>query len=601
MSGSLIVGFSLFLLSCVVSVLLGFVCFDNSSAVQLLKHAGYWWMLITFICFLLACQRQFTGSASALLASIRRHKYGLLGILLSSWLLLGMQPMRFKILMDEPVLAATALQMHLEKEVLTVSKAYNIDGDFQLLGGYVDKRPYFYPFLVSLLHDLTGYRSNQGIVLNAILTPVFMGLLYIAGVWLWPRYGGFFAMALFLTAPILSMVATGGGFDQLNLVMLLVVMIASRLYIDKPSPQSLNLLIGAGVLLAQTRYESALYVTAVGLIVALGWWRDRRIIVTKTLILAPLFMLPVALLQRAFHEDLWQLADTNAAAAFSISNGFENLLHAFNYFFSTQDTTPNSILLSILSVVAVVLFLFYWRRLYQEFGLQSMAGVAILLVGALNFLILMGYHWGALDDIVATRLVLPYLLFQVLLVVKLAGLLHWPKLGPVLLIIVASYFIFYTRPLCARTDFLKHALPPAEAQWLRERVRERSDQNILFVTNRHLIALIEQESATLPQLVLRRPQYLELHQRLRTFDDVLFVYTNHTVIKNNGELLEDHLNEQFELEVLQTEQLAPGVIITLARLVNVHLDQNQQLTFDLQVDDESYMDRGMEMVAKLLF
>ena len=70
-------------------------------------------------------------------------------------------------------LAATALQMHQEKEILTPARGYEISGFFYLLGGYVDKRPYLFAFCTSLLHDLTGYRPFQTVILNTLLTPVF--------------------------------------------------------------------------------------------------------------------------------------------------------------------------------------------------------------------------------------------------------------------------------------------------------------------------------------------------------------------------------------------------------------------------------------------
>ena len=57
----------------------------------------------------------------------------------------------YKILMDDYLLAATAKEMHLTGEVAVAEFGRTIDGEFQVIQSFVDKRPWFYPFLVSLV------------------------------------------------------------------------------------------------------------------------------------------------------------------------------------------------------------------------------------------------------------------------------------------------------------------------------------------------------------------------------------------------------------------------------------------------------------------
>jgi hypothetical protein len=64
----------------------------------------------------------------------------------------------FKIVMDELMLAGTSMSMHFERTVLTPFRGNNIHGVFVIVEGMMDKRPLFFPFLESILHDLTGYR-----------------------------------------------------------------------------------------------------------------------------------------------------------------------------------------------------------------------------------------------------------------------------------------------------------------------------------------------------------------------------------------------------------------------------------------------------------
>ena len=183
---------SLFMLSACFAIWLGYFCVEATQAIQLIKLGGYWLMLLSVALLVLSFFHLLAQGQLHRLKCARMCWPPMLWIGFATLVLISLQPSGYKIVMDEPVLAATSLQMHLEREVLTVSRAYEIGGVFTSLGGYVDKRPYFYPFLLSLLHDFTGYRALQGLVLNALLTPVLLTLIYLIGRFFQPKFGGVF-------------------------------------------------------------------------------------------------------------------------------------------------------------------------------------------------------------------------------------------------------------------------------------------------------------------------------------------------------------------------------------------------------------------------
>ena len=76
------------------------------------------------------------------------------------------------------MIQGTAYEMHITKQVSTILRAYNIGGTWLSIDPYLDKRPYFFPFLVSLLHDLTGYRIANMFIVNVACAAAFLGLLY---------------------------------------------------------------------------------------------------------------------------------------------------------------------------------------------------------------------------------------------------------------------------------------------------------------------------------------------------------------------------------------------------------------------------------------
>jgi hypothetical protein len=577
----------------------GFVFCGPEEAIMLIKHGGYWLMLLAFC--LLLCQLAGLVRAASKCDFIRgnwRHWRGpVLFVLAVAGLLLGMNPKEFKVTMDEPVLAATALQMHQQKQVMTAARAYEVNGSFVLLGGYVDKRPYFYPFLVSLLHDLTGYRSLQGVVLNACLTPLFLTLLFVAGRLIWQEWGGYLAVGLFATVPLLAMNANGAGFDLLNLVMILGTALAAYWYLRQPDARRMNVLILMGVLLAQSRYESVLYVVAIALVVAFAWFRQKEIRLTKVAVIAPLLLISFPL-QRSImnaYEGLWQL-DHQAGGAgtpFSLAFVLPNLRHAGEYFFAMSRDQPNSWLLSVLFLAALLagFYLILKRRVRLNSG---HAGVFVCLVFAAvvvgNFFLLMAYHWGQLDDIIATRLVLPLLLFQVAVVVVVLGAFRkYHYAGPVFMALVALFFVSVTRPLCARSDFLMRSLAHGEVSWLQERVQAYRNQSVLFITDRHLIPLVEQVSGLPIKDAIAGKRLLDLHQQLRTFGDILIVYL-HVAGPAAAEASPEHiiavgveadLNKAFEMEMIEETKLNNEVTIRLARLKRVRIDAADRFVLDV--------------------
>ena len=52
--------------------------------------------------------------------------------------------------MDELVLGATSMSMHMDREVFCPLQIHNFDGADLVFGGVIDKRPYFFAFLLSV-------------------------------------------------------------------------------------------------------------------------------------------------------------------------------------------------------------------------------------------------------------------------------------------------------------------------------------------------------------------------------------------------------------------------------------------------------------------
>ncbi|HAV12755.1 MAG TPA: hypothetical protein DCX06_04555 [Opitutae bacterium] len=567
-------------LTTTVSVWIAFFALNSSEAIHVVKNYGYWVMLTNcgVVLYLLRkCVSHSTLSTKWIRAGVFRYKWPVLFILAATLITQLLQPHGYKITMDEPVLGATAQRMHEYKEVMTTARTHEINGVYRQLDGFVDKRPFFYPFLVSILHDVTGYRASNPILLNAGLTLILLVLIYITGAHFWPGYGGYLSILLFLTVPLLSMSATGAGFGILNLVMILTVIHAALVYLRAPEIHSMNVLVYLGLLLAQTRYESALFILPITVVILLGWKKRNEILLSCATVCAPLLMIPYGLQRVIFDSSplSYELRD-GATDAFSLSYIPSNLIDAADYFFNLSiQTYPNSALLSGAFCVGVLLLLvsIVLRRMRIDFSHSDVwVWLSFAAVIVFNFFLLMAYHWGQLNDIMATRIALPFMVLQVLVCVFVLRRLLINRIaitGFVACCIV--YFVGFTIPSTAQNDYLQWVPGHHEAMWIQKQSARLRGENALVISKMHLMSIVERIPAIEESWARANLAKVQLHYELQTYDNI---YVMHTMVadpnSDTGMVPATRVYEDYDLELVAEEKLGERRFIRMSRVVGVH-------------------------------
>jgi hypothetical protein len=567
---------ALFGLAGVTAVYLGFIGLKVETAEFLVKHGAYYVVLLTFAAWCaqlwrLWAQRQpgdGPGRRELLLAG--------LAIALFSVMAVNSEPFRSKVLYDEFVLQSTAYNMHYFRDTATMVRGYDVLGTFLSLDNYLDKRPNFYPFLISLVHDLTGYRPANAYALNAALFPLTLGLAYYLGRRLAGQWGAMLVVLLLGSLPLLGQNATGSGMELLNFCMILVVAALGGAYLRSPDPTRLSALVLGAVLLAQSRYESALYVLPVAVIILVGWWKRGEIILSWTAVVAPLLLLPIALQNKVLNATRWQWElkeDQNTR--FSLDYLAGNLHSAREFLLSTSQRYANSLTLTILGALA--LGWLGWHLVRRRPSLRDADGdrLALFLVGLAalgNTGLIMFYYWSNFSDPMASRFSLPLYLVLAFAVVVAGATLgrRWPVLpallvGTALLAVVTATSRF-AEPLYSHTGI-------DEIEWERRFVAARPPGPRLILTNK----------STLPWLLIKTPSILvgranivadRLQAQLqdRVFTEILVMQTFHPTSPDGDYQmnLSDRLPKGFEIELLAERRL--GTRITrISRLVAVTL------------------------------
>lgn len=565
-----------------LAVWLGFAGLPVRVAEEWVKRGGYYFMALTFAVWvwtLIAVFRRRHAPAVALPTQADSHlQRWALGAVIAVLTVMAVQsePYRGKILNDEFVLQSTAYNLHHFRDVATMVRGYDVEGTFISTDNYLDKRPYFYPFLVSLLHDLTGYRPANAFALNSLLYAVALGLVFAVGRSLAGWRGGLLATLLAGALPLLGQNATGSGMELLNLVMILATLWLGARHLAAPEETGLNAFILSAVLLAQSRYESALYVVAAAGVVLLGWRAARRVMLPWSVIAAPLLLLPVALQNRVVANSplLWEL-DEARKVRFSIDYLPSNLRGAFAFLFNGSAERANSLLLSAagLAAFSVLLVLVAWR--WRTWRRWSPMELALAWVGAViiaNTGLVMFYYWSSFDDPMASRFSLPGLLLLVFAVVVVARWLDRRLPATTWLLVLAGGWALPDAAAKLGHHYYSH-LGNDEIAWHHRFVEALPPARRLVISNRTSLSWLLQETPAIlldrARLVADRLQH-QLTQPL--FDEILVIQAlRPTSVDGDFRLPEEEaLPEFFRMELLAEKRFGTR-LSRVSRLVAVDL------------------------------
>ncbi len=402
-----------------LALLLPFVILTTDQATWAVRYLGYWIILGLVLHFLLLLRRRSKGTTTAKIILYCRENWGgLLVIALATAYLQVHEQHEFKILYDEYTLNSVARNLHFNREACVQDVLHRINGEPVSLAGFVDKRPILFPFAVSVLHELTGYRPANAFLLNFLLSGILLFLLYeftrrATG----PGYG-ILSVLLMTSLPLMAQNATSGGYELLNLCLVCALLITGTNYLRAQDTGGLHLMILSAILLANTRYESILFTCVPVVLVLLKTLRTKKLSLTWAAALSPAYLALPLLSIRIFHSGK-HFFQTDESNFFNLRHLAPNLRQALVYLFDFSGSYSNSLILSILGPVCLLLLGVHVLRrqqpvIHEDHHLPVFC--AAFLFMAANLVLILCCFWGAWTDPVTSRFSLPLHLFMVLAV-----------------------------------------------------------------------------------------------------------------------------------------------------------------------------------------
>ena len=358
---------ALFVIIGLIAVYLGFFCFDDYTMIDYYQRYAYYLITINIVLWLISLVKSFfytetktenNNCFQRFNSFFKTHWVALvLSFLLMVLATLSCKP-DYRVLGDEPILLSISQSLYeTKRSFVSDSSLENYEGAKTVLVSVLDKRPIFFPYIVSVIHSLTGYRPENIFVCNFIIGSLSLFLLYYLIYLICGRFWGINGLVCLAAYPLFIVYCTSAGFDIFNLMCSLVFFVCLYKFIKSSDAIRAELLLLWVPLLAQTRYESVL-----SLLIALPlvFWLLPKKEYSKLgigFISFPLF----------FVAPLWLRLLTNKASDWQVKSGesvfsvewfWKNINNAIT--FSLSDEKANGVipLISILGFIGLILFIY---------------------------------------------------------------------------------------------------------------------------------------------------------------------------------------------------------------------------------------------------
>jgi hypothetical protein len=224
-------------------------------------NTTYYLLMATVLCWAgVYLQRAEPLRREQVLAWVRENWRGLLiALIVTLTAGLAIEP-ALRVLSDEANLVGTSKNLFASKTAtFTVSGKYYYDTYWDV-DVALDRRPALFPFLVSLVHAVCGYSYKNVFAFNLLLLPAFVLVAYRFAKSLAGETFGIVSSFFVVLHPITLISVRSGGFDFFANFFALLVIHSLHDYCREQTPAKLATLWMNLCVFAEIRYESALFV-----------------------------------------------------------------------------------------------------------------------------------------------------------------------------------------------------------------------------------------------------------------------------------------------------------------------------------------------------
>ena len=560
------------LLTTVISLILGFYAFDATKIKSFYKNLTFYFLLVNFLLFSQQLIKIAFRHKEKLKDFLKNSKAAFLLAAILVLVLFFSVEADFKILADETNLLGTAMAMYDEHQCYNPTQVlYHNHGMKRTLQSVIDMRPAFFPFQIYLAHAITGYRPENGFLVNLIAAFFILLLIYyLVGHWLGNNYG-MAAMLLLVAHPLFAIYVRSCGFETVNLLWFLILTTVFYLFVKKPDSHLTELLFLTLPLLAQTRYESVLAVFCI--IPAIFYKLSKADFSNLTFrsIITPFLFLPVAWLRIiTCNSKSFQVNDLSQAFGFDLL--IKNIQKAVP-FFAGQDpnygTLPLVSLFAFAGFVRILIDLILKKELRKTCFSPFIIGTTLLVIS--HALARFAYYWGNLQLQYTARLgiiFLPFIVFFALYFFK--ELQSFFKFNINRLFIVATALMIYSLPIAARCEAIKEIHFYREFKTVRKFIEKQNlkKDNLLLISELANLYVPLRYSSLYNGYARIHPYLIENIQNNKDYSNIIVI---EKIERKTGKASkETKLNDIFQLKAIYEKKFSSKHNLRFYKFIKLH-------------------------------
>ncbi len=330
----------------------------------------------------------------------------------------------FRILADETNLVSDSQTLYEKRECYIVYSSLNRNlGEKRLIRIGIDKRPAFFPYFLSLVHTVLGYKAENVFILNFIFGVLSLFLIYYLIQIYKGRFWGICGLCCLSAYPIFLLYANSAGFDLFNMFCSLVLLVLIYKFIEQRKASFAEVLLLWLPIIGQSRYESILSVFIVLPLIFYWLPKSEYSKLTYKTWLFPLLLLPSAWLFRITNDpSFWQV--DKLEEGFGLNWLCNNTIQAFVFFLSGEEAYGIIPILSILGIIGFIIFVLdiFRKETNLSFGCLDTKSTRLFVVAFLLFYFLhsiakFSYSWTDFTDVIISRQSLIFLPFIVIMAI----------------------------------------------------------------------------------------------------------------------------------------------------------------------------------------
>jgi hypothetical protein len=583
--------------------LLTFFAFEPKVALNIYRLGAYPLHLICYGLLVWSLYKVFRESEFSVKATFRSNLPELFVFLIVCGLFISHGHWGFITVSDEPLLVSTSQNLHLNRTPLFIWRAHNFEGTFTVLDAFLDKRPIAFPVLLSLVHDVFGFRHENAFFLNVIMGISGIFMMGLIGRMVAGRIGFFVGVLLMGTLPVYHFYSRGGGFDVFNIVLIELVILLALHWYRSGSKSTFVAFLFAGVILCLSRYEAPIYAASIGLIILYKWIRDKQITLPWIAFAIPFFLALIPLQQKVFelNDAFWELDSIEGAdSIFGLRYFSYNLGRALIFFFDSSEQFPNSPFISGLGLLCLVLLL---AKLIpsiarpKEWSDEAVIFSAFALSLGGHFVLMMLYFYGQFDGMQLHRFSLPTYVLLILSVIGVVRMLkvrsvHW---GIVAIVVIGGFF--YSIPTMAKSFYYNKNIHSQKQVWVEEFIESRKGENYFIIDRTPMSWTLR----GIPAINYRQSNHVwkevDFHMKNGNFENVYIVggYMYDEVTGDEIFMARAAPSQRYSIERISTDRIHPFFEVRVAKVTSIDMAEEP-----LESESQKVLESDDTVVPELL-